>query len=325
MGVSYDIITKDHNKVCKDDICFGAMNCFPWSGQNVNPNTRQNTEATRGVVDRMTTADMKIIQYLPSGMFKGAYWSHPEGKPTRDVVQNEGESNPEALARARKRYFSEMKAIVEDMPILKNILTIHPVLDVCRAHIKDHPADKVILSVFLMRNLAQYDYIHTYNLLRSNGYRPRVAAIFSQFFRYQKGNGITRDAITVYQQSESSWIRCELFGKNAAIRLLKQEDDSFWIQHPWVEQSCGYMRDSHLSRADQVFDSALCNRLHKRTLNSAVCIPGDVAIPLGGRPEERYSDRGFQYNEGLDFNVDHVFSVIDALCAEAGIEGKLDV
>ncbi len=318
MGVCYDIITKDNMKICKSDICFGAMNCFPWRDGSLNETIRQNTRETNNRVGSVTTADMKILQYLPANNFKWQYWSHPDGLPTRDFVRLEGYETPEdGRKRALKAYFKAMQEIVEDMPILKDCVTVHPILSLTRTHIKNFAADKVILSMFLMRNLAQYDYIHTYLFLRNQGYRPRVAAIFSQVFRYQKGNAISPSVIEVYSQSESSWIRASLFGRNAAIRLLRQEDESFWTQDPWVQQSCGYKRDSHLRREERMFDSSLSSGLRYRTLNSAACIPGDVSMPWKGDSEPS-TEQGFRTYMASGTEAE-LISCIDQLIEAAGI------
>ncbi len=329
MSVSYDVVLKDNKKVCRNDICFGAMNSFPWGSGMADPSIRTNNANTPEICARMTTADMAMIQYHPGNNFVAPYWSHPEGLPTREAKFTEEERamspTPRDAAmrkRAMQNYFREMKLLVEDVPMLKNCVTVHPILKLTRTHIKDHPADKVILATFLMRNLAQYDYAITYLMLREQGYRPRVAALFSQIVRYQVG-GLNNGAITGGQQGEASWIFSRWFGENAAVRYLKQEEeaDQCWIQDPWVEQECGYKRDSHLNRDHAVFVTMRGHNVY-RTLNMAMCIPGDKSLDWGG-PRTTTTENGHPFDYSSNIGVDGLCTLIDSLCEKAEIEGKL--
>ncbi len=330
MSVAYDIVLKDNKKVCRNDICFGAMNSFPWSSQMVDTHTRTNTEATRQVCAGMSTSDMAMIQYHPTPNFAFNFWSSPEGLPTRNAEYTEEEraiSNQQERSDAfRKRclanYFREMKLIVDDVPMLKNCLTVHPILKITRTHIKNFQADKVILATFLMRNLAQYDFACTYLMLRHHGYRPRVAALFSQIVRYQIG-GLNSGSVTGGQQGEASWIFSRWFGENAAIRYLRQDEeaDQCWIQEPWVMQRCGYKRDSHLSNDNNTFIRSPVNTVY-RTLNMAMCIPGDKSLNWG-RERNATSANGNPFDYHSNIGVNGLLTLIDELCEKAGIEGKL--
>lgn len=330
MSVAYDIVLKNNKKICRNDICFGAMNSFPWSRGMVDTSIRTNNGDTPEVCANMTTADMAMLQYHPAPNFIYGFWSHPEGVPTRNTVFTEEElrianmaSREKAMRkRSLNNYFKEMKLLVEDTPMLKNCVTIHPILKITRTHIKDFPADKVILSTFLMRNLAQYDYALTYLMLRNLGYRPRVAGLFSQIVRYQMG-GLNTGAVTGGQQGEAAWVYASWFGENAAIRFLKQEEDAdrCWIQDPWVEQSCGYKRDGHLSRDQNTFLGDGSRPVY-RTLNMAMCIPGDKSLNWGGERNAVSTARNpFDYHSNIE--VRGLVAMIDELCEKAGIEGKL--
>lgn len=333
MSVAYDIVLKDNKKVCRNDICFGAMNSLPWSRNMADTSTRSNNSETPDVCARMRTSDMAMIQYHPEPYFCYNFWSHPEGQATREyhyteeenALPNRSQRDAAMRKRALNNYFTEMKKLVEDVPMLKNCVTVHPLLKITRTHIKDFPADKIILATFLMRNLAQYDFACTYLKLRSEGYRPRVAALFSQIVRYQMG-GLHNGSITGGQQGEASWIFSRWFGEQAAIRYLKQEPeaDQCWIQSPWVEQSCGYKRDSHLSREHSQFITPArpgANRIY-RTLNMAMCIPGDKSLNWGRECTNTSRDGNpFSYSDNI--GLEGLRTLIDELCEKAEIEGKL--
>ncbi|MCS5737305.1 hypothetical protein, partial [Herbiconiux daphne] len=147
---------------------------------------------------------------------------------------------------ANRLFLREMQELVADMPWLQDVITIHPITGVVRAHIKDHKADKIITSLFLIRNIGNYmNQAVTYRKVRNMGYRPRFAAIIAHKVYANLGFGNSVQYSDQYL-GEYNWINPQSFGKNAFLKMMGADKDTEFdfIQKPWAEQR-GYRHDGY--------------------------------------------------------------------------------
>jgi hypothetical protein len=249
--VRYDLFLKDGKHIKQTYACFGLLNDLPWSRYSINSSVYQDSaqlEAAKQIADQTDTDNLSFVQYLPESSFYHSAWSCPDGNPSRTLKELPDESIEDRDARCLKAYFSEMKLLLEDLPMLKGAVTIHPLAKCVRVHIPGNEADKVALSLFLFRNLAQDEYIHGYRLLRKMGYRPRIAAVIAHTVIYAPASPFQVARWYAASQDENSWINPYTFGKNGFISLIKQEEDwTPWYQDLFENQSNGYYRDEHFS------------------------------------------------------------------------------
>lgn len=303
--------------------CFGLLNSLPISnwviGRSYYPD-EASYNTSRSFASETTPNNLSFIQYFPSNNFMGAYWSCPEGKPTREYISAYPDEPAKDMDnRAMKEYFKEMQLLIDDLPIFKGMITIHPLAKVIRVHIKDHPADKVALALFLVRNLAQYDYIHGYRWLRHRGYRPRIAAIITHALQFSpKANAFGEDRWYGRCQDESSWVNPVTFGKNGFLKLIKQEVE--WYQDPFCETETGYWRDDAFQDDDDVFNSSADSYEedsgYYRSLNDVFSVQEDDTF----HTSHRSGGSGFYWNNVPANPVEDIF---DALIEQSGVSKSL--
>lgn len=322
MSVRYNVYLNNGKHIAISYICFGLLNRFPWShGQTYNLyRTREQRQIAE---DELSSGNVRpenvhFLQYMPEDHFYTSAWSHEELKPTRNMVRFSNESGPEAKKRALKAYFGEMKLLLADMPIFSDMVTVHPLAKCVRVYTHGQPADKVMLAMFMFRNLAQEDYIHGYLELRSKGYRPRAAAILTHYLYYTPPSPFSGGTWTERCLEESSWINPRTFGKNAFINMLKQDMDIEWAQDLFNVQSNGYHRDHHFRNDDVVFDSNGDrydeDSPYYRRMSDAFCLPSDEKFHTSQR---WCSEMGWYWDSGLP--NDPVETVFLPLINESGI------
>lgn len=226
MSVSYTVIFKDRTRASCIGACFRKMARSEWDFDNDRPASAQS------VIQLETIHDISSIWRKSDYKARGLGW------PRRD-------SNGTIHKTANKAFLAEMEILFADLPWLNDVITIHPVVGVVRAHIKKHPADKIITSLMLVRNLCNMtDIAATYRHYRAEGYRPRLCAILAHLVTKCFG---VMGHFEFFQQSlgEYNWINPGNFGKNAFIQMMKADKDTKFdfIQRSWSEQK-GYRRDA---------------------------------------------------------------------------------
>lgn len=237
MAVKYDVIFKDGQKLSKDAICFGGMAHGNWGGSWGNRELAESDPANQKMIQFHTGAHLHPI------------WLDEDFTKVRRDWPNGGVGGRE-IQNANKQFLTELKLLVDDMPLLQDVLTIHPLVGVVRAHLKDHPADKIITSLMMVRNIANYcDMAASYRHWRSLGYRPRFSIILAHMF--SKNVGPLSSTWSNASIGEYNWINPNQFGKQAFLQMMGHDADTAFdfIQQPWRVQR-GYRRDNFYRRTD---------------------------------------------------------------------------
>ena len=323
--VRYDLFLKDGRHIKMTYACFGLLNDMPWGTYNIYsslyPDQDQVTLA-RAMTSETTPNNVSFVQYLPEGNFYTSAWSCPDGNPSRTTQTLPDESTGDAKIRAMKEYFKEMKLLLDDLPMLKGAVTLHPLAKCIRVHIPGNEADKVALSLFLFRNLAQDEYIHGYRKLRKAGYRPRIAAVIAHTLTYSPASPFQGERWYATSQDENSWVNPLTFGKLSFITMIKQGSDwNPWFQDLFESHQNGYWRDSHFRDNNEVFNIS-CDEddedsSHYRRLTDAFSLENDSPLHTSQRTD---TSCGFYWNELPDNPVETIF---DPLIAESGISKSL--
>ncbi|MCS5736803.1 hypothetical protein, partial [Herbiconiux daphne] len=230
MSVRYDVVFKDGRKLARNSICFGGMASGGWGG---------------GELEARPANQQAFIQFhIKNNMHPMWSWPFPEIKRDWNPAWSQEGKDPQV--EGARLFLQEMKELYNDLPLLKGVITIHPLLGVVRAHIKRHKADKIILALMLFRNLANYsNNCFTYRHFRNQGYRPRAAVILAHLINCDIG---VFGARTWGDQwlSEYNWINPDCFGKQALIKMIHcDEVEDEWPryhQQPWSVQR-GYRRE----------------------------------------------------------------------------------
>ncbi|MCS5736774.1 hypothetical protein, partial [Herbiconiux daphne] len=164
MGVKYDVIFKDGQRLSREAVCFGSMAGAQWSFGN-SGNLCSRDPSQQSLIQFYTANNIHPIWQEENYLLNCREWRG-------------GSVSGSSKALANRQFLNEMKLLFEDLPWLANVITVHPVTGVVRAHIKDHPADKIITSLFLVRNLCNYgETAASYRHFRHSGLRPRLCAI----------------------------------------------------------------------------------------------------------------------------------------------------
>ncbi|QIN94886.1 hypothetical protein PQC36_gp108 [Proteus phage Vb_PmiP-P59] len=148
--------------------------------------------------------------------------------------------------KAEKNLIKHLKAIFDDLKIYQGCISVHPILKVVRAHIKNNKADKIITGLFLARNLTTCGTMsRMYNDMINWGYRPSFSAVVAHLLF--SNVGAFSNSYSVQWVGETNWISPLSFGKQSLIRLLSGDftDDAF-VQEEWKDQGY-YKRDDGFS------------------------------------------------------------------------------
>lgn len=251
MSVRYQIVFRDGQKMERVASCFGATSYPDWS-QSFTPASAARRPASEQsfiqlFTDYIHPCWIRTIEedYEAQNRTPIRGWPNPH-----DPAQTERDK-----AKAVENFMAEAKLLLDDIPHLKKVITVHPILQVVRGHFKDTRADQVILSMFCMRNLMSYSQMaYTYRKLRKDGYRPRVAAVVAHQVSLDF-NAMGQPSYNDQRCGETNWINPETFGRNAWLRFMNQDIDSEFDfnQEPWRVQ-CGYRRDNTYQQSGNIFD-----------------------------------------------------------------------
>lgn len=232
MAVKYDVIFKDGKKLSKEAICFGAMAYGNWD----------NSFNDRDLAAR--PADQQAMIQFHTGSHIHPIWAEADYTKFRRDWSNGGVSGREK-SNANKAFLTELKELVDDLPFVKQVISVHPLVGVVRAHIKNHPSDQIITSLMLVRNLCNYsDMAATYRHFKAAGYRPRFCAVMAHLVSKNFGS-MGRSDWSSISIGEYNWINPNHFGKQALINLMGCDESTQFGFHqlPWAEQK-GYRRDN---------------------------------------------------------------------------------
>lgn len=262
MSVVYDIIYKDNSRIPMSGPCFGG---FAYDGRRVSFPSHQlrSSVMTRLGTDR--TGMRNLFENPSDARF---FQFHCE--PNRNFWPEEG------------KYYDEMKALFADIPWLK--ASVHPLVKVIRVPLMNAPADKVMMTLFLARNLAHYEYATAYQTLRERfHFKPFAAAIMSSFWKQGRGTALAAGTFFYTQCGEYNWLNPYTFGINSLERLVQAGNDfNPWFQDNWSDQG-GYKRDGWFSDEGIEFNSQEGvarhnNSSHYRKLIDCLSVQHDTPI-----------------------------------------------
>lgn len=261
MSVVYDIVFRNNRRIPLSGACFGgcAHGSFPSGGirRNVTQRLSLTDQEMRSLHD--TSQDAEFIQFYPTVQTSPGYW------------------------RDKAHYYEEMRKLSKELPWLK--FTAHPLLGVIRVATRNQPSDKVMMGLFLARNLAQMGYGLGYLRLRNDGLKPKAAAILAHLWYFNGGTPLSPGSVRYNGVGEYNWVSPRTFGIESLRNLVTADADwSPWVQPTWGEQR-GYRRDRWFSEHNithgEVRDRN--NRRatqHERTRKLIDCLSAPYDFPI---------------------------------------------
>ena len=240
MAVKYDVIFKDGQRLTREAVCFGSMAGGEWGFGSTALCNRDPSEQS-------------LIQFYTANNIHPIWGEDDYMRTRRDWPS--ANSVGAGKQEANRKFLTEMKLLFADLPWLEDVITIHPVTGVVRAHIKKHAADKIITSLFLVRNLANYsETAATYRHFRSQGLRPRFCAIMACYMAKNFG-AMGRCDFTQQYLGEYNWFNPQAFGKQSFLQMMQADKDTEFdfIQLPWAVQR-GYRRDGFYRYRNNNYD-----------------------------------------------------------------------
>lgn len=321
MAVQYDVIYSDNRRILAQGGCFGAMNAGRWahwmvdysrygdrSGLTVTENNRMAQESFQQVIQDQGNQRIRpvAIQFYP--------------KPSSGIW---GVSAPHgSTLSAFEAYFAAMADLLPQVAWLDGVVSLHPEFGVIRFHLDDKPADQVITAMFLFRNLAHYNYGHSFqNLINVHNMNVLPALYLAHLMIYQPRTPFSAESWYMATPGEYNLQHPLAFGKRALAAVLTA-DESFspWRQRTFSHQN-GYMRDNMMG-GDVPFDADAPLDRRRRTLSTVLCLPGDEIIfpnsqDAAGRAYTGHGNASITIpNTLFDVYLDSYASV----CREAGVE-----
>lgn len=267
MSVNYSVVFKDGQKVSVSSVCFGRMGVDRWMEQAGSGNNAYR------LLERPATEHAFISYDCVKNLHPCWAYDVETSLGSRDWPRaTDNQSGSDVTKAAAKKFLHHMKELLNDLPMMKGILSVHPLLGIVRVHTKAHTADQVMMALYLIRNLNQYSNLAiSYRFFIKKGYRPRLAAILSHLIATEVGNSnFGREASTVsynYGIGEYNWINPNTFGKQAFLNMMNQNEEAFtWVQPLWSEAK-GYRRDGYFSNAiggnrnARIFDERYTGRI----------------------------------------------------------------
>lgn len=244
MSVKFSVVYKDGTKESHTAVCFGVMESGFWeTNHGHNEITRRNG---------LTPKDQKLIEFNTTHM------------PCDDWP---GDS-PKEKSRS---FIKELNLIISEFKPLQGLVTTHPILGCVRVHVDGKRIEDVMMALFLIRNLCQYQtFVETYKFFRQKQLSPLFSAVMchlvykgaedfegnTDFFRVTLG--------------EYNWFNPKTFGKFSLIRLMTaQKNQEFMYAQGLWGSILGYKRERGL---DVSFGE---NRI-PRKLTDLYCYPDDV-------------------------------------------------
>lgn len=236
MAVKFDVVYKNNRRLPMQGPCFGAFSFGEFSTGGLRTLDAQRVELTN-------TEARNLAQNAEDAAFIQFY-----GEPEKGYWKVQGDRGDEYV----RRYYEHMKELIDDIPWLK--ASVHPLVGVIRVPVKNVPADKVMMTLFLVRNLAHYEHANTYRKFLEMGYKPFACAILSSFWSYCKGTAFTSDRWIYNSVGEYNWLSPGTFGKQALKQLVQAGSDfNPWFLDTWGQLK-GYRRDRWFQTERHLFN-----------------------------------------------------------------------
>lgn len=255
--------------------------------------------------------------------------------------------------QANAEYFKACKALLKEVPMFQDCVTILPRKKLIRVKIGNNPADKVILCLMLFRNLYLAREYGAYDLARKQKCRHFLSMILEGSF-YKSQTGGYGSTLLVHNicpaiSDENSFVDFRTMGRKSLLDLIKQgEDYNPWYQDQFKDTEKGYLRDSDFRDLNDVFneddpcanddydewdeededddgfsEDSQCTRF--RALTSCFSqhyLTGDTPIP-GVQELAIYSDFRVMLGANHRFTIPEFNSVINALKLELSKGGVM--
>lgn len=278
MGVAYDIVFPNRGTIPVAGACFGAMSYGYYSFGALRLPVEKPFSFYQKLWENFNQAS-KIVYYPNVSM---SAWSE-----TKD-------------------YYKEVRLLIKEIPWLGGVSVKGGSIHV---PIKDVPADKVMMTLFLFRNLTSGDYGESYQKLREKGLKPFPAAILGSLWNYRESSFWTPESWVNTHLGEYNFANPQTFGQNSLEALLTKEPE--WVQKSIGEQGM-YYREREFARKGETFTGLLGNMTRK--LTDCLSVEDDIHL----FPSAKYSDSTGRSRSGAAF--DKLFNQYVALCKKAGYE-----
>lgn len=250
MAVKYDVIMQDGRKLLMQGGCFGALNQGELSHWSLRADG--NVNAARELIEQVNNGlPHSIMRFYPD--LRQGGW-------------------PEAV---RHVYWEDMQELVNTLPWLRDMVVVRPAGGFINFLSGENPGDKVILAVFMMRNIANMGTMsNAYRHARNEGLTPLQAVVAcSVMWLGNPGLGGNRMAGTNYP-GEYNLFNVYSFGRRSLERFVAGEVD--WQLPSW-QQLNGYRRDQYFWEEDMEMVNIRGRRGH-RILLDAFSVPDDQPL-----------------------------------------------
>lgn len=271
MSVLYDLIARDGRKLLMGGGCFGGLNN---EGVLTNWSLRNGDHNNRVAVNLME----EFNNNLPQVMLR--FYPH---------VNHGGWT-----AENSHTYWEDMQEIVDSLPWMRDMVILRPAGKFINFLTGDFPADKVMMAVFLLRNIAQMqNTANAYRAARNQGLTPLQAAVAcSIMWLGNPGFGGQRAAGTAYP-GEYNFFNVYTFGRLSLRRFVRGEAE--WQLDSWQELN-GYRRDQWFWENDRTITNMAGTQRHRILLDSLSISTGDAQL----LDSDRLNQDGYLENREAD-------------------------
>lgn len=291
MGVEFDLVYRNNKRIPLYGACFGCLNL----GEYPDGYIRHHTNLPYAF-EGMTPTQIK--NQCREQWREGFENVHFLQWHIRSVSGNwNGAAN----------YCEAMKELINDIPWMTGV-SVHSLLNVVRVDM-NQPADKVMMTLFLLRNLCHYEhYISTYkNLRETHNFKPYAAAILSSLFVREGGTPFSQPSWKYNSVGEYNWLSPFTFGVQALGRMLT-EGVSY---NPWFQENFltagQYRRDSWFRDENIEFNGASPDGAETlsryRRLIDCMSIPNDTPLFT----ETQLHDNGRGYGRRYYWHMNQTF------------------
>ena len=268
MSVQYRVVFKDRKSFRAQGICFGKMGVLRWRDQRlINPDS-PNGMFSHAVSTELINRSGKEQDYIDFELSYGINneWMKPVGEhgdgeypPEYFTINNNHDRWQYALKLCGPNYFKEMKLLLEELPMYKSWVKVHPKLGVIRFHLGKRKADEVMVAMSLFRNLGNYrGYISAYKEMVNRGYTRLFAVVTAHLINMEFCKSAFSGEYTCYYQGvrtgEYNWFSPDTIGAQGMMNILLQRTEKFnYFQDTW-KNNRGYFRDSYFRDNGIIFD-----------------------------------------------------------------------
>lgn len=251
MSVKYDVVARDGSKLLMTGGCFGALN----QGQLTRWSIRDGNHENRDMINAMERINgglpQSLLRFYPNLEF--GLWSDER----------------------KASYWEDMQEIVNSLPWMRDMVTVRPAGKFINFLTGDNPADKVMLAVFLMRNIAQMATTAiAYRTARDRGLTPLQAAVACSVMWLGTRDFRGRINAGTNYPGEYNFFNVYTFGRQSLTNFVRGEVE--WQLDSWQNLN-GYRRDQWFWENDLFITNMGGERRH-RILLDALSVDNDTQL-----------------------------------------------